>query len=558
MDSVSIGLDIGSTAVRAAEIETSQGKRLLRRYAQVGLPHGYVIDGEVINIPGVSAALKRLWLEAGFSSTKVVVGVSGPRVFVRQADVPALNVGELRSALKFDTQELIPIPMEDASFDFSILDTASSSKDGKETMRILLVAAHRELLRSHMAALKGAGLTATAVDATPLALMRVVPPSLDSSGAVRGVEVLVSIGAELTTVSVRDAGVPRFIRSLAIGGSRLTETIANTMHLELAVAERLKRGAVPEGPHLAQAKKAMSVELRDLAEDVRATVDFFMAQADGSTIDRLLITGGAAQTEGLVTALTGHLSTQIQTIDPFATLTVGDLDLDPARFASAASSAGAAVGLALWPVESPLIRLSVLPEEVARARRARQLMMAAGSGVAGLAALLGVVSAHQVLQIHSAKDQVRKAQTQVTALTSEVTQLQAATAIHGETQARLQLVVTSLNGDVDWVRLLGQLTSVLPPQLHLSGFSGGRSVTGPGSSSSSGIGIGTLSFTVSGTGGLPTAAAWLEHLQTDHSIENTWLSGISITPANGGTVSYSSTANITPIAESHRDKAVQQ
>ncbi len=78
MDSVSIGLDIGSSAVRAAEIDVSQGRRVLRRYAQVGLPHGYVVDGEIVNVPGVSEALRRLWVEGSFSKTKVITGISGP------------------------------------------------------------------------------------------------------------------------------------------------------------------------------------------------------------------------------------------------------------------------------------------------------------------------------------------------------------------------------------------------------------------------------------------------------------------------------------------------
>ena len=112
MDTVSIGLDIGSSAVRAAEVHVAgQGRRYLSRYAQVGLPHGYVVDGEIVNIPGVSAALRRLWTEGGFSSAKVGLGVSGPRVCVRQADVPALNPDDIRSSLRFDAQELIPIPM---------------------------------------------------------------------------------------------------------------------------------------------------------------------------------------------------------------------------------------------------------------------------------------------------------------------------------------------------------------------------------------------------------------------------------------------------------------
>jgi type IV pilus assembly protein PilM len=558
-------LDIGSSAVRAAEIDTGQGRRVLRRYAQVGLPHGYVVDGEIVNVAGVSEALRRLWAEGGFSKTKVVSGISGPRVFVRQADVPALNREDLRSSLKFNTQELVPIAMEDASFDFSVLDGGDDPRDGNQppagdrTMRILIVAAHRDVLRTHLATLKGAGLTATAMDAAPLALMRAVPPSSEGADPLAA-EVIVSMGSELTTIAVRQGGAPRFIRSLTVGGDNITETIANAMHLEMAAAERLKRGAVAAGaPQLAQARKAMSVELRDLAEDVRGTVDFFMSQTEGSTIERLLITGGASQTEGLAVAIGNTVSASVVQIDPFSNITLGDLDLDPDAFARASASATTAIGLALWPVESPLIRLSVLPEEVAAARRTRQIMGVAAASVAGLAAFLGVVGAGEFLAVHSAQHQVKMAQNQAQALTTQVSQLQAETAVHGQVQDQAKVVVGTLKGDIDWVRLLGQLAAVMPPNLALTSFNGSRvqpSAT-PSAGSVSTPGVGTLTFTVKGTGGLPAVAAWLDGLAQNQSLEGTWVTGITIS-GSGGSVSFGSTSNITSVAQSGRAEAVKQ
>ena len=563
MDSVSIGLDIGSSAVRAAEIDVSQGRRVLRRYAQVGLPHGYVVDGEIVNVPGVSEALRRLWVEGSFSKTKVITGISGPRVFVRQADVPALNADDLRSSLKFDGQELIPIAMDEATFDFSVLDDGKGGQPGpgNDTMRILIVAAHRDVLRQHLAALKGAGLTATAMDPAPLALMRAVPPAPEGSDPLAA-EVIVSIGAELTTVAVRQAGVPRFIRSLTVGGDNVTETIANAMHLEMAAAERLKRGAVASGaPQLAQARKAMSVELRDLAEDVRGTVDFFMAQTEGSTIERLLITGGASQTEGLASAIGSSVSASVMQIDPFSALALdGELGLEREAIERASASATTAIGLALWPVESPLIRLSVLPDEVAAARRARRVMSLAATGVAGLAVFLGVVGAGEMLAVHSARNQVHAAEHQVQTLTGQVNQLEAATTAHNQVQSQAQIVVSTLQGDIDWVRLLGQLAAVMPPNMALTNFTGTRvaaTSTASSTSSSTTSGVGTLTFSVKGSGGLPAVSAWLDGLAQDQSLEGTWVTGISVS-ANGGTVTFSSTSNITPVAQSGRAEAVKQ
>ncbi len=194
--------------------------------------------------------------------------------------------------------------MDQASFDFSILDrSAGKDENGRSIMRILIVAAHRDLLRSHLAALKGAGLERCR-HRRRTARPHAGRPAGRRDLAMAAAEALVAIGAEMTTVAVRQNGVPRFIRSLAVGGSKLTAGIAAAMHVEPAVAERLKRAAVPDGaPQLVQAKRAVTAELRDLAEEVKATVDFFVAQSDGVAVDRLLVTGGAAQTQGLIEAL---------------------------------------------------------------------------------------------------------------------------------------------------------------------------------------------------------------------------------------------------------------
>ena len=555
MDLTSIGLDIGSSAVRAAEVGLDKNHRTLRRFAQVGLPPGVVVDGEVVNPIVVGQALRRLWEEAGFSSNKVVLGVSGHRLIVRQADVPALNEEDLRSALRFDAQELIPIPMEDASFDFQILQREEGQdSDGRSTMRILIVAAHREMIRGHLTALREAGLEPVAIDASPLALMRVVPPS----GPEAGVEALVAIGAELTTVAVRQAGMPRFIRSLAIGGSKLTAGIANSMHVDPAVAETLKRGTPPSGtPQIAQVRKAIASELRDLGEDVRATMDFFLSQSDAAQIERLLVTGGASLTEGLVEQLAGERDVDIRRIDPFALLTIGDVALSPDELSKSRAVAATAVGLALWNAEAPSSRMSVLPGDVAEARKLRRLTILAGTCVAGIAGLLALAGAAEAVAAHVARSQVHDAQAKAASLQTRVTQLQAETAVHTKVAARAGMVKTALQGDVDWVRVMNEIQAVTPPGLSIQNLAGTRSTSTASSSSSSSAssGVGTIAFSVAGTGGLPAVAAWLDGLQKDPSLQGTWVSGIGVT-TNGGKVTFSSTTSLTNHARSNRAQEV--
>ena len=556
MESVTIGLDIGSSAIRAAEIVVSgDGRRSLRRYGQVGLPRGYVVDGEINNPVGVAEALRRLWAETGFKTSNVVLGVSGPRVFVRQADVSAMNIEETRSSLRFDGQELIPIPMDDASFDFGFLGDPVTDSSGKSMQRVLLVAAHREVLHNYLEVLTAAGLRATVMDASQLALMRAVPQPPSGLATTAKVEVVVAIGAELTTVGVRQGGVPRFIRSLAVGGSRLTETISQRMHVELAVAERLKRGGTgPEVSTLsAQARKVMSTDMRDLAEEIRATIDFFVSQANNSDVDKLLITGGGALTSGLAASIGGNLPVEVSLFDPLSTLDCSSLAYDAEQLRAVSAGAATAIGLALWPTDAPLIRLSILPEEVLAARKAKRLAFLAMGGVGVAIAALAVGGYFEFASVSSAQSNARAESAKVPALTAEVAHLNAVTSIHAKVLQRASLESTALSGDVDWVRLLGQFAGVLPPQLSITSFSGTRTVVASGATPSTSAG--TVTFAVTGTGGLPSASQWLTELTSDPDLSYVNVGSINV-KTNGGAVTFSSSANVTAVAESARSKGV--
>src|SRR5687767_11170470 len=117
-----IGLDVGTAAVRAAEVHFGRGTPSLVRFGQVALPPGAVVAGEVVDAAAVSAALRRLWREAGFSGKRVVTGVAGQRVVARTTDLPVMSDDDLRSSLPFQVQELIPIPIEDAVIDHQVLE----------------------------------------------------------------------------------------------------------------------------------------------------------------------------------------------------------------------------------------------------------------------------------------------------------------------------------------------------------------------------------------------------------------------------------------------------
>jgi type IV pilus assembly protein PilM len=116
-----VGLDIGTTAVRAAELSVRRGHVVLLRLGQESLPSGAVVDGEVVDPEAVARSIRALRRRARIGPRRVVLGVANQRVVVRQVELPWMPPAELRRSLAFQAQDYLPIPVEGAELDFTVL-----------------------------------------------------------------------------------------------------------------------------------------------------------------------------------------------------------------------------------------------------------------------------------------------------------------------------------------------------------------------------------------------------------------------------------------------------
>lgn len=300
-----VGLDIGTSAVRAAEVRLGRGRTTLHRFGQVALPPGAVRDGEVADPPSVSAALKQLWSSAKFSSKKVVLGVANQKVVVRQVDLPWMPVEELRKSLPFQVQDFIPMPVDQAILDFHPIEEFTAS-DGSRTLRVLLVAASREMIGSLLAAVKGAGLQPTQIDLSSFALVRSVVA--DVALLPGDAEVIVDIGARVTNIVVHQGGVPRFVRVLLMGGENITDAVAERMGVPFEQAEGIKQqlGMPAASAELAFEHPATRVVEQTAAaflEEVRGSLAYYRGQPGAVRIAKISLSGGGSRLTNLASRL---------------------------------------------------------------------------------------------------------------------------------------------------------------------------------------------------------------------------------------------------------------
>lgn len=343
-----VGLDIGTTSVRAAQLAWSKDRLELERFGQVALPLGAVRDGEVIDEQAVSDALRELWTRSKFTTKKVIVGVANQKVVVRQTDLPWMPLAELRKSLPFLVADVIPMPIEQAILDFHPLEEIDSD-DGRR-QRVLLVAADRTAVASLMNAIGGAGLIASGIDLTSFAVLRALG-SIDDLGLSASAEALVDVGASVTNIVVSQGGVPRFVRILLMGGADITETVAERMGVSIEQAEDIKQSTVlPADPAFvggAPTMRIVEAAATSWVDEVRGSLDYYLAQTGATRLSRIVLSGGGSQLRGLAGRLSMATRLPVEPAAPLAALLIGKTGLSDAQLDYAHPMSAVPVGLAM-------------------------------------------------------------------------------------------------------------------------------------------------------------------------------------------------------------------
>jgi type IV pilus assembly protein PilM len=343
-----VGLDIGTSGVRAAELLLGKGAATLERFGQVALPTGAVRDGEVQDTDAVAAAIRQLWAQAKFSTKKVVVGVANQKVVVRQVELPWMPENELRKSLSFQVQDYVPLPIDEAVLDFHQLDEYTNDS-GARMSRVLLVAAAKEMVGSAVEAVTRAGLQPTMVDLTSFAVLRSLA-SFEDFGA-SGAEALIDVGAQITNIVIHENGAPRFVRILAMGGADITDAVAERLGVPAEQAEAIKqesgmaaqRGEGESSP----ASRAIESTANSFVEEVRGSLDYFLAQPGAARISRVVLSGGGSRLGGLAERLSAATRLPVVAARPLSTIKLGKTGLTPDQLAYVEPMVTVPLGLAM-------------------------------------------------------------------------------------------------------------------------------------------------------------------------------------------------------------------
>jgi type IV pilus assembly protein PilM len=483
-----IGLDIGTNAVTIAEVTPGTPPRL-DLFAQVALPREAMREGEIADEAAVSDAVARLRAEVGLKRAAVRVGIASPRVVVRQVEMPVMTRDELASALQFQAGDLIPIPMEEAVLDFTILGQSGMTGDGGEpTMQVLLAAAYEATVTRLVNSVEAGGLQVAAVDLVPLALTRALAlpaPALVAAGGAAleegfGAEGIVSFGGGVTSIAVHEGAVSRFVRVLGSGGRELTDAIATDLDVPFETAEALKRALATPQPDdmVLRARTAVDRPLSVLLDEVRSSIDYYRNQPGSARLQRVVVTGGSAQLPGLPERLSALVGVPVEPAYMHDLLRIGDIGFSAEELPRLEPYLPAAVGLALGGAHGTVIDLLPRNRPRTTSRSTPKVNKKVFAGVLAGVVVIGGLTYMTRSSASDAKARQAKAVADVQTLQSQLAQLQTQGGGKGDDALKVGIGAILVQ-DVAWPDLVGNLGKNLPGGVWLTSMQGQRSVETP-------------------------------------------------------------------------------
>lgn len=341
-----VGLDIGTSAVRAARVSKGgkEGASLVR-FGQVALPAGAVDGGEIRDPETVSEAISQLWKREKFKTKHATVGVANQRVVVRQVDLPYMDEKELRSSIRYHVAEHIPMSVEEAELDFQIIDDFVTDNQ-EHMMRVLLIAASRDMVGALVDAVVAAGLQPVGVDLTPFAVARAVSEAARGEVGMAGAEAIIDIGAGITNIIVHHNGEPRFVRILLIGGDDATTALMDGLDISFEEAEARKLD-FGRGVGTDNVEEIVLTRVDSLVSEIQGSIDYYLSLDDSEPVASVIVTGGGSLTPGLVERLQESLGTEVRRGRPLAEMAVKKSGLTSEQIQEIEPLAATAVGLAL-------------------------------------------------------------------------------------------------------------------------------------------------------------------------------------------------------------------
>lgn len=312
MAKLSVGLDIGFSSIKVVVLSPKDKPPKLISLGSIATPKPGLVSDADVDLEAVGAAIKKLFQAARIDIKEINAALPESKVFTRVIDdLPYLSDQELAPAIKYASEEFIPLPIADVNLNWQIL---FRTKEGVGRTIVFVVASPKNIVNKYLKIFTMADLRPLTLETEIIAVTR----SLVGNNPFSPTSLIIQMGATTTDYAVVSKGLILLTRSISTGGTALTRAVAAHFSFEVTQAEEYKKvyGLLSDQLE-GQVFKVLKAIVDVIIDETKRVIQAYQSKNPQNPIKRVVLSGGGAKLPGLVIYFANNLGLEVQEADPW-------------------------------------------------------------------------------------------------------------------------------------------------------------------------------------------------------------------------------------------------
>ncbi|MEN8211114.1 MAG: type IV pilus assembly protein PilM [Thermodesulfobacteriota bacterium] len=340
-----VGLDIGSSSIKVAEIKVTGKGHVLNKFGMSSIAPGSIVEGRVVNVDELANDIKTLFKSQKIREKNVAISTGGHSVVIKTINTLNKPEKELHKTIYSEAEQYIPYDIDDVNIDYQILGESDFSPD---EISVLLVAVRKDLVAEYIDLIHKAGLNPKIIDVDTFALQNIyeILPYKNSEK----ITLLVDVGASKTSLNILKTNVSLMMRDNMSGTNQIIEEICSQYDISVADAHQALNGEINT---IGQDKiQEMSLKIAQAwCAEIREFVNTYQSGPSDEKVENIVLSGGGIFVEGFKESLMSELDADVSIINPFEALIVNEQKFPDSFITNASPLAPISIGLALRRVD---------------------------------------------------------------------------------------------------------------------------------------------------------------------------------------------------------------
>jgi type IV pilus assembly protein PilM len=340
MNKDSFGLDIGVTSIKLAWLDSQKSGYLLKAALTIPSPPRGIMSESPLDQEEMAKTIQRAVAQADIETKNVNVALPENQVYTKVLEMPILSERELSSAIYWEAERHIPVPLSSITLAWSITKK-TENPTLNEKMDVLMVGAPTVLITKYQQILTMAGLSIASMETEILSTARALV-----IGEAFPTTLIISIGATTTVLAIIRDNIMIFTYTMAVGGAAINRAIATDLTLTPEQAEEYKKAyGISDQTLGGKIGKATEPILSSILAEVKKAISFYNQKyGNADSIRQILLSGGSAKLPGIDVYFAQNSGIETVTANPWKVLSPQQV---PKDILDNASDYVVAVGLAM-------------------------------------------------------------------------------------------------------------------------------------------------------------------------------------------------------------------